>query len=374
MAFLDEIGLQYYDTKIKEYVTQQVGNAVGKITSFRYEVVTELPQTGEVGVVYLKALAEQESSNLYEEFIWVDNSYEFIGTNEVDLSGYYTKEETNKLVEDSAYTLPIASTSELGGIKVGENLTITDGVLSAIDTTYSASDFDIRDLSDVEGLRSKWDNKQDTIADLEAVKSGAALGATAVQESGLQTALNAYYTSGKTDELLATKQDVISDLESIISGATKGETALQPDSLNSYYTSEQINEFLNSKQEAISDLEAIREGASLGKTSVQSLDGYYTSSEIDSLVQGKQDKFTLGSNLELVEGVLSAVDTTYSNATETEAGLMSVEDKVKLDSLSNYELPADIQVSSISLTTNEGTTVSLTGDVLAQLLALIATE
>lgn len=71
---------------------------------------------------------------------------------------------------------------------------------------------------------------------------------------------------------------------------------------------------------------------------------------------------------------LSAIDTTYSNATETEAGLMSAEDKVKLNSLSNYELPADIQVSSISLTTSEGTVVSLTGDVLAQLLALIAAE
>jgi hypothetical protein len=39
---------------------------------------------------------------LYEEFIWLDDSYEFIGTNEIDLSNYYTKEETNKLVEDSA--------------------------------------------------------------------------------------------------------------------------------------------------------------------------------------------------------------------------------------------------------------------------------
>lgn len=87
MAFLDETGLQYYDTKIKEYITQKVSNAVGNITSFRFEVVTELPQTGEVGVIYLKALAEQESSNLYEEFIWVDGSYEFIGTNEIDLSG-----------------------------------------------------------------------------------------------------------------------------------------------------------------------------------------------------------------------------------------------------------------------------------------------
>lgn len=130
MAFLDETGLEYYTTKIKDYISQKINSAVGNITSFRFEIVTELPQTGEVGVVYLKALAEQESSNLYEEFIWVDDSYEFIGTNEIDLSGYYTKEETDKLVEDSAYTLPTASATELGGIKVGNNLTIENGVLS----------------------------------------------------------------------------------------------------------------------------------------------------------------------------------------------------------------------------------------------------
>lgn len=67
---------------------------------------------------------------MYEEFIWVDGSYEFIGTNEIDLSNYYTKEETDKLVEDSAYTLPTASDTILGGIKVGTNLTIENGVLS----------------------------------------------------------------------------------------------------------------------------------------------------------------------------------------------------------------------------------------------------
>lgn len=39
-----------------------------------------------------------------------------------------------------SYTLPTASTAELGGIKVGNNLSITkDGVLNAIDTTYSAA-------------------------------------------------------------------------------------------------------------------------------------------------------------------------------------------------------------------------------------------
>ena len=44
----------------------------------------------------------------------------------------YTNDEKNKLAELENYTLPIASNAKLGGIKIGENLTITeDGILSA---------------------------------------------------------------------------------------------------------------------------------------------------------------------------------------------------------------------------------------------------
>ena len=43
----------------------------------------------------------------------------------------YTTAEKNKLAGLNNYTLPTASSSTLGGIKVGSNLTITNGVLSA---------------------------------------------------------------------------------------------------------------------------------------------------------------------------------------------------------------------------------------------------
>ncbi len=42
-----------------------------------------------------------------------------------------------ELVEISCYDLPVASSDTLGGVKVGTNLTITNSVLSAKDTTYS---------------------------------------------------------------------------------------------------------------------------------------------------------------------------------------------------------------------------------------------
>lgn len=57
------------------------------------------------------------------------------------------------------YTLPTASASVLGGVKVGTNLTITNGVLAAKDTTYSAA------TTSANGLMSSTDKaKLDGIA------------------------------------------------------------------------------------------------------------------------------------------------------------------------------------------------------------------
>jgi hypothetical protein len=53
----------------------------------------------------------------------------------------YTTTEKNKLSGLSNYTLPVASTTKLGGVKAGANVTIdANGVLSANDTNVSFSE------------------------------------------------------------------------------------------------------------------------------------------------------------------------------------------------------------------------------------------
>jgi hypothetical protein len=60
--------------------------------------------------------------------------------------------------------------------------------ISATDTTYSATDFDIKDLADSTSLRSTWSGKQDAISDLTTIRSGASAWATAVQPWDIGTA------------------------------------------------------------------------------------------------------------------------------------------------------------------------------------------
>ena len=52
--------------------------------------MTTLPSTGVKGTIYLVS-SGGTSPNVYDEYIWVNNAFEKIGTTAVDLSGYWAK-------------------------------------------------------------------------------------------------------------------------------------------------------------------------------------------------------------------------------------------------------------------------------------------
>lgn len=144
-----------------------------------------------------------------------------------------------------------------------------------------------------EALEMALSDKQDVINDLDDIRAGAELGETAVQPADMEVALadkqdtisdlatiRSGAASGATavqpsdmEEALSEKQDVISDLSTIRSGATSGATAVQPDDMETA---------LSGKQDTISDLQTIRSGAALGATAVQP-------SDMETALADKQD-------------------------------------------------------------------------------------
>ena len=183
--------------QLSNYLTEtEVNELIAEINSFEVEFVDVLPESGKTHTIYFVPASDGVESDFYNEYMYINRKMELIGNTRIDLSGYYTKDEIDGKLATKQDVLTAGTNIEISG----------DTISSKV---YEASEFDIKDLSDETGLRTKWDNKQDAITDLDDIRSGAALGATAVQESDLQTALNGYYTSGKTDELLATKQDVL---------------------------------------------------------------------------------------------------------------------------------------------------------------------
>lgn len=95
-------------------LSQKITDAVGKITSFEYKIVSHLPPIadGKVGTVYLVP-NEGSGNNVYDEYIFLppdspfEGRYEKIGTTDIDLTPYAKKTEiptkVSQLTNDNGY-------------------------------------------------------------------------------------------------------------------------------------------------------------------------------------------------------------------------------------------------------------------------------
>ena len=87
-------------------VSTAISNAIANIQGISYSIVETLPTTGEAGVIYLISNSVT-NPNSYEEYIWITDNFEKIGTTEVDLTGYIkesdlvaiTNEEIDPIVD-----------------------------------------------------------------------------------------------------------------------------------------------------------------------------------------------------------------------------------------------------------------------------------
>ncbi len=85
-------------------VTTLIGSAIADIQGISYEIVTSLPSTGEAGVIYLKSNSGS-NPNSYDEYIYVNNKFEKIGTTDVDLSGYVQDSDLVKITNAEIDTI-----------------------------------------------------------------------------------------------------------------------------------------------------------------------------------------------------------------------------------------------------------------------------
>ena len=85
------------------------------------EVVTELPETGESNVIYLVPKQDTSTDNIFDEYLWVNNDWELIGSTGIDLSDYIPM----YIIENNTYTNPfVIQNCKLGIYNFGKNSTI----------------------------------------------------------------------------------------------------------------------------------------------------------------------------------------------------------------------------------------------------------
>lgn len=129
-----------YDVEILDGEKGEKGDK-GDAGAIQMQIVNVLPETGSEDIMYLVPLEEPESQeNKYAEYVWVDNKWELLGKIgiEVDLSDYYTKEETYSKAEVN--NLIPTKTSDLTNDSDYTTKTYVDNLVGDIETILTTLD------------------------------------------------------------------------------------------------------------------------------------------------------------------------------------------------------------------------------------------
>ena len=120
--YLNEHGLVTYNNIIKEKIAELVG--------FEVKIVDSLPLTGEEHILYL--VPNAQDPNIHDEYLWVDEKWELIGSTTINLDDYYTKEEI-----DSSISVINSSIQNISINALNDSLIVSNSSISFnSDTSY----------------------------------------------------------------------------------------------------------------------------------------------------------------------------------------------------------------------------------------------
>lgn len=92
--------LANYYLKSETYTKTEVNTLIGQISTLQFQVVSELPQTGDSKYFYLVPSSNPKTKNVKDEYIWTNNAWEQIGSTQVDLTGYATESWVNTQISN----------------------------------------------------------------------------------------------------------------------------------------------------------------------------------------------------------------------------------------------------------------------------------
>lgn len=139
---VNDLTYYYNKTEIDGKITT-INNNISKIPKFAIEVVENLPTSNiSPTTIYIKKTSTTETGNLYTEYIYVNDVWEELGTQTLDLSGYTTTEALNTALAKYTKTENLATIATSGKLADAEQ-----------DTTH-------RLVTDTE--KTTWNNKLST--------------------------------------------------------------------------------------------------------------------------------------------------------------------------------------------------------------------
>lgn len=172
--------IQTITTQVADrYTKEETNELVSKIPKFAIEVVSALPTENiSTTTVYLKTGSKSDPDNIYDEYIYVNSKWELLGTQKIDLTNFYTKEEADGLLNGkvdkvsgkglSTNDYTTAEKNKLAGIATGANKTVVDSDISITSTNpvqSKAVGLKFQDVdSEISGINSVLNSTADEIA------------------------------------------------------------------------------------------------------------------------------------------------------------------------------------------------------------------
>lgn len=205
-------------SQLKSKVEQHLTDAAGKL---EINVVDTLPTTGEAGKIYLVPNAKSADKNVKDEYIWVNNAWELIGSTQIDLSAYATTESVTSAINSakteikgttdglanrigtletaaSSYALKTTSLAASDSDEAGlVTVTTTGSLESGLDLTVTTSGIataqSVSTLSTLVGQNTTAASNAQAAAD---AAQGAADAAQTTANQAVQAAANAQSAAG----------------------------------------------------------------------------------------------------------------------------------------------------------------------------------
>lgn len=127
--------LTFYYKKSETYTQSEINSLISAISTLTLEVVSELPDHDiSTTTIYLVPKDVPGTEDIYDEYIYVSNSWEKIGSTAADLSNYYTKAQADALLAAkvdkeagkglSTNDFTTAEKNKLAGIEAGAEVNV----------------------------------------------------------------------------------------------------------------------------------------------------------------------------------------------------------------------------------------------------------
>ena len=116
-------GIDYCTEEEKQELINEI---LSQVNQFSVEVVSELPiEEIRDTTIYFVPKENGKQRDVYDEYIYINNEWEHIGTTEIDLSNYYNKEEVDCKVQEMNSTVQEIDNkiNNLSTVYTGTNIT-----------------------------------------------------------------------------------------------------------------------------------------------------------------------------------------------------------------------------------------------------------